>query len=567
MAYNRLACGCSGYSCILLPIPGLAMVALILSKVTGERIRKNLVDNRTGYAAAGRCLLFVLTGAFVFLAYVFFTTLGTWTNWPPTTDYYDRLALAFAAGHLHVKEAPDPALVALQNPYDPDARKGIPGLEIEAAGTIWDMSLYGGRIYLYWGPAPALVLLGLRAALPGVVGDQYVTFAGLVGTFLFGALILLRLRRRFFADLPLWMTIAGLLVLAFANPGPWLLFSPRIYESAIATGQCFLMAGTYLAFTALDKQSPFRWRLALAAVLWACAVGSRATLAIAVAYLSVMVVGWLAWTSRREGQTRSGLLSAAAFGLPLVVAAGMLAWYNYARFGSIFEFGFRYAITMLDQNRYRAVLFSSSYLGPNAYMYLLNPPSLSGLFPFVKPVWNEEYVMAFNSRFHAIYNSERIIGLIYVAPFLLFGLVPLAAAFTGMPRLVRTWAVSDSRDEAGANGRIFDWFTLTLCGLGLLQLLVVFLVFYATMRYFMDAIPTLVILSMLGFWHLYRRLPQNGLLRGGFILGASGLALFTILMGVLIGFSSDVPRLKAVNPALLVHLKLFFIALARRLGW
>ncbi len=60
-----------------------------------------------------------------------------------------------------------PALLALSNPYDPDARKGIPGLQVEQPGTIWDMSLYDGRVYLYWGPAPALLLSAIKLRLSG----------------------------------------------------------------------------------------------------------------------------------------------------------------------------------------------------------------------------------------------------------------------------------------------------------------------------------------------------------------------------------------------------------------
>ncbi len=101
----------------------------------------------------------------------------------------------------------------------------------------------------------------------------------------------------------------------------------------------------------------------------------------------------------------------------------------------------------------------------------------------------------------------------------------------------------------------------------MLQLLAVVLVFYSTMRYLLDAVPAWALLSMIGFWLAYRRLARWPIWRGGYTLAGTALILFSIAMEILTGFSSDLPRLRAANPALLGHLRLFFSVLARRLGW
>ena len=540
---------------------GLALIASSLESAGRIHIRSHILEHRQTYIRILRILALFATAALVLVGYVFFATLGTWTRWPSTTDYYDRLASAIASGHLYIKEAPDPALVALPNPYDPDARNGISGLTAQTPGSIWDMSMYRGRVYLYWGPAPALLLIPVKLVFPQVFGDQLLTFAFLCGAFIFESLILTDLWRRFFRSLPTWGVIAAMLVIGFANPIPWLLFSPRIYEAAIAAGQFFLMGGLYFALIALDRASPSDWRLVLAAAFWVCAVGSRATLAIAVAYLAVMLVAWLFWPRGQRGKTR--LFEIAWFGVPLLLGAILLMWYNLSRFGSPFEFGFRYAITMLDQNMYHNVLFSVQYLIPNAYLYLFNPPALSSQFPFVKPVWNGDYVAAFNAAHHAIYNAERIIGLIYVAPFFLLSVLPPAFAITDLRR--RSAQEPESSDPS--SDAFLHWFLLALSGLALVELFVVFLVFYSTMRYFEDAAPALALLSILGFWLLYQRLDSHRIWQALYSMIILAAMLFTVIMGVLVGFSSDVTRLKAADPALLNHLRLFFIALARRLGW
>ncbi len=400
------------------------------------------------------------------------------------------------------------------------------------------------------------------------IGDQVLTFAFLLGSFLFQSLLLIRVRSRFFPSAPAWTLVAGILLAGFINPAPWLLNIPRIYEAAIAAGQFFLMGGLYFALTGLDRPVFSRWRLALAALAWSCAVGSRATLAIPIAFLGLMVLLWLLFSQDHVQALRARLAPVGAFGFPFLAGALLLAWYNFVRFGSVFEFGFRYAITMLDQNRYHNVLFSPAYLLPNTYLYLFNAPSLDSIFPFVRPLWNGDYIAAFNDRFHTIYNAERIVGLLYVAPFLWFALIPLLLTLVKFirARTAKASAVASLPTAQPAPDPFFRWLLIALSGSALLELLIVFFVYYATMRYFFDVAPTLVLLGMLGLWLGYRALEHNPIWHAGYTLLAFGLIVFTILMGVAVGFSADVPRIRAYNPALLTHLRLFFISLSHRLG-
>ncbi|HEX8991809.1 MAG TPA: hypothetical protein VF784_09030, partial [Anaerolineales bacterium] len=324
---------------VLFLATGVIIIALAAYLLAGSRLRAHLAANRSRYLQAAAAIAFFLTGAAVLAAYTYFASLGTWTHWDPTTNYYERLAMAFRAGHPYVLQPPDPALLALPNPYNPSARKGIPEAGAGDPNTLWDMSLYNGRAYPYWGPAPALLLVGIRAFYPGEIGDQILTFAFLAGSFIFESLILIYLRRRFFSDVPAWTVIPGMLLSGFANPVPWLLFLPRIYEAAISAGQFFLMAGLYFVCRGLGGERVSTGTIALASFFLVGAVASRATLAIPVAFFALMVLIWLL---RLEDSTRSigaRLRSAASFAAPLFAAALALAWYNFIRFDSVLEFG------------------------------------------------------------------------------------------------------------------------------------------------------------------------------------------------------------------------------------
>src|SRR5882757_4094512 len=90
-----------------------------------------------------------------------------WTAQAPTKayafgkddhSYYALLAKAFLAGQLSLPVEVPPELAAAKNPYEP-AERTYPVLH--------NASFYKGKYYIYFGPAPALVLFLPFRALTG----------------------------------------------------------------------------------------------------------------------------------------------------------------------------------------------------------------------------------------------------------------------------------------------------------------------------------------------------------------------------------------------------------------
>ena len=96
--------------------------------------------NHVSYIAAISILL-------VLFAYLWFGSFGLFNHLPTITAYYDKLATAFKHGSLSLDEQPDPALLALENPFDRSKWTGI--------NVPTDYSIYKGKFYLYFGPVPA----------------------------------------------------------------------------------------------------------------------------------------------------------------------------------------------------------------------------------------------------------------------------------------------------------------------------------------------------------------------------------------------------------------------------
>ncbi|MFZ1043809.1 MAG: hypothetical protein WAN58_21110 [Anaerolineales bacterium] len=503
------------------------------------------------YSSAG------LVGIIVLIIYVWFISVGTWTNWPRTHDYkgyFDQLGTAFDQGKLYIQMKPAPELLSLSDPYDPLVRKQIPRSDTL---DIFDLSLYKGRLYLYWGPVPALIIAIIKPFFSVEVSDQYLVFAFALCLFLFQSLLIIKIWSDFFHQLPGWTLLIMVFLGGLINPIPWMLSQPRTYETAIVCGQLFFIAGIYFAYSALSKLFPSKPQLAMSGFSWACAVGSRAILLIPIAFLVFMII-LLLFTKKYHLKkiNLEGLLSVIALGLPLVIGGILLGWYNWARFGSVFELGFRYQITMLNINKYNNGIFSLAYLPANLYVYFLNPPNLIAIFPFIKPAMAGESSILY-SHLPENYVTEHITGPIFALPFIVFGVV--ATVTMGSERLSEKL----SNESTGTQPKLYKWVLLSLIGSFAIALLSMLLYFYASQRFLEDIMPLAFLISTLGFWQGYSLLNKNLFHRIAYSLLVVILVCISIISSFLLSFSADITRIRSTNPALLINLILFCLKIKR----
>lgn len=456
-----------------------------------------------------------LTGALVILFYLWCVTLGLWRDFPPSTNYYDLQASAFRHGQLALQVQPDSALLALENPYDPNQRAN--------AEVLWDATLYRGKYYLYWGPVPALLLVPLKFFSAREIGDNHLTFLLLSGAFFFLALIVYHVWQTYFKTLPQPIFLASLALAGLINPLPYVLIEARIYEAAIVAGQCFFLGGLYFFFSAFNQ--PSRLKLTLAGILFAMAVGSRTTLAFPIGFLALL---FLIWSFKNH---KANLIpQALALATPLIIGALLYAWYNFARFGSALEFGYSYQLTGFNIHERIRDIFALAYLPPNLFKTLFNPLELNAAFPFVKAtLWGgpQSWLTAYAPKIY-YYFSEGVSGLFIASPFLIF-------AFLKKQK------------------NIF-WISVSLTGSALLLFFAAQIFFYAAMRYLLDFVPTLTLLALFGVWSRFEALNNKRF----FSALALMLWAYTIVIGILLPLSSNIKRIKEFNPELLVQLVNFF---------
>ena len=487
------------------------------SKYNFVHLCRHKVENKKHTLLAGSSILFVL------IVYVWFISLGPWRSRGHTSDYYSQLASAFLHGQLALEQKPDPALLALPNPYDHKARKNVP--------VLGDASLYKGKYYLYFGPLPGLALAVVYTLLPVKTGDEYFLYLFLFGLFLVQCLLFRQILRRFFSGLPRWILPLGILILGLTGPYLKMLTHPFIHEAAIAGGQLLFTAGFYAAFLALQDEAIHKGKLFLAGLLWAFSIATRSTQLVPVGVLTALTCLYIFLRCQKANHKREfGRLFVTLTG-PLAVCGLFLAWYNWARFDSVFEFGLYYQLAAFNLQANYSILFSRMYLLQNLYNYFLNPFGMNSNFPFVQPLAGTEKPVLASFELPNLYAVEgKFPGALFSTPFLLFAILPpLVFVITFIKKL-------RNRESRGDLFSFFDWTVLGLLAASIAGAMPTLLLFYVGFRYETEFIASLTLLALIGFCQGYQLL-RNASAQRIYLIAGAALGLLSVFLNLALAYN------------------------------
>jgi hypothetical protein len=438
--------------------------------------------------------------------------------------YFGLLADALRHGQLSLRIETPRALLDLPNPYDPVANEPF-----RTTGRLWDLSLRNGHLYAPWGPTAAIVLFAplqlIGIELPESLAAALFGFLG----FLFSAMTLRFLVRRFLPDTPRWALAAATVFLALGNGLPFALRRPSFYEAAIACGLCFVMLGLWLLATGWFGPRPSRRRLLGASLCFGLALASRPPLgALAIVPVALALTAWrrAAWP---EGLTRRQTLVALL--VPFVTCGLLFAAYNAARFGSPLEFGQKYQLAGLDP----AILptFKPAFLPSGLFLYLFAVPRPMALFPFVELSAQPMLPWAVPEGFYA---PEATGGMLILAPVLLSILL--------LPFVARRM-VPDLR-----------WLLFGLVGAGAAIVVALsFILAGTTQRYVVDFM-TLLSLAALLIWLAMLTQAERGSWRRRLVAGGGLFVLaWGSTFGLALGFTGYFDPAKSTHPQLFYHLQ------------
>ncbi|MGD0016050.1 MAG: tetratricopeptide repeat protein [Verrucomicrobiia bacterium] len=388
--------------------------------------------------------------------------------------YYNLLVQGFRAGQLSLKKEVPPGLAQLADLYDSTANAHYRS----GSYKILDLSYYKGRLYLYFGVTPALLLFWPFTALTGhyLFHGQAVAIFCAMG-FLANVGLLCALWRRYFAEVSVWVVAACTLVLGLATGMPVLLSRSDVCEVPISCGYMLTMLALWAIWCALhDTRRRHQW-LAAASVAYGLALGARPSLLFGAVILLVPVAQ--AWRERRP----IGTLLTAALGPIMLIGLGLML-YNALRFDNPLEFGQRYQLNPDRQDSIQH--FSLRYLWFNFRIYFLEPARWSSRFPFVHDI-------AAPPLPAGRAEAEHSFGVLTTIP-----LIWLALA---APLAWSNWS-AESRSA-------LRWFVTAVALFFGICALTLGLYYYLAVRFEVEFLPALVLLAVVGILSLERALAPT----------------------------------------------------------
>lgn len=331
-------------------------------------------DSKKQKLASGLILLLCIAVIFPL------TLIGNDSSGLATMDKYTDLTHALANGTVYLDGDVDERLLSAQNPYDTTERR-----ELGIGGYKWDYAYYNGRIYVYFGVVPVILMYLPYYILTGSDLMHEIPYMFFLISLVIGAFLLTdALVRKYCTRLPL--KLYYLFQVTFMLGIGTLIFAKRvcIYNMAIMAAVDFTVWGLYFWIRySLECKNRKIWMVPIGSLCMALVAGCRPHLLLA-SFLSlpILMKQWNALCKeiKEKKNIRKNVLFLASFCLPYIIVAAFLMWYNAARFGSPFEFGATYNLTTNDVTK-RGFHFARFI--PGIWAFLFQPASLNIEFPYI----------------------------------------------------------------------------------------------------------------------------------------------------------------------------------------
>lgn len=338
---------------------------------------------------------------------------------------------------------------------------------------LFDLTLYKNNIYIYWGITPVLLFyLPFNLMTNLYLSDSIIVFFLVSFIFLCSLLIM----RTYTADFLKFkinpsLKIISVFVIGLCNYAVVLTIKSKVYEVAIACAIAllFLSIFLFLKYLLVEDTNKRNKLIFCMGLLLSLAVGCRPHYVLFIPIFFITIL-WM------ETKTKNIIKASVCFILPCVIYGSIISIYNYIRFDSIFEFGWKYQLNHLDQLNYVAT-FKDFFIGLK--YNLLQMPEIT----------NDNYTVFSLAlgQGHRIAN-EFVVGLIYVYP---------------MSLLVLLIPFINKKNNNKGKGML-----LLITALFLINFLVGSL-FGMMRRYAFEYISIAVILSLMIFYYLLKSIKNR----------------------------------------------------------
>ena len=357
----------------------------------------------------------IMTIAIVINVFVFICLGVINPEYKATTSHhyqYYRLAEAILDGHFYLNDTPPASLIMLDNPYDPDMRRTA--VNNNGESFKWDTAYRNGRYYVYFGIVPCLMYYLPLKAMGIELSNKYFIMAVVSIIIIFGYLLLYEINRRWFKNISF---IAHLMLsIIFVNSTGIILATRAmdLYHVPIMAAMMFLIMTMYFWIKALPETEKGTLKgkyLTIGSITMALVAGCRPQLLL-MAFISVPLF-WDYVFKQRTLFSKTSVRKTVGFMLPFVIFGAFMMFYNYARFGSVFDFGQNYNLTVMDMT---AEHFNIEKIPLGLFTYFLQLPGTSVIFPYI------HYAGTY-TQFMGNYVREEVTGGMFIHHIILFFLI------------------------------------------------------------------------------------------------------------------------------------------------
>lgn len=357
----------------------------------------------------------IMTIAIVINVFVFICLGVINPEYKATTSHhyqYYRLAEAILDGYFYLNDTPPASLIMLDNPYDPDMRRTA--VNNNGESFKWDTAYRNGRYYVYFGIVPCLMYYLPLKAMGIELSNKYFIMAVVSIIIIFGYLLLYEINRRWFKNISFLAHL--MLSIIFVNSTGIILATRAmdLYHVPIMAAMMFLIMTMYFWIKALPEKEKGTLKgkyLTIGSITMALVAGCRPQLLL-MAFISVPLF-WDHVFKQRTLFSKTSVRKTVGFMLPFVIFGAFMMFYNYARFGSVFDFGQNYNLTVMDMT---AEHFNIEKIPLGLFTYFLQLPGTSVIFPYI------HYAGTY-TQFMGNYVREEVTGGMFIHHIILFFLI------------------------------------------------------------------------------------------------------------------------------------------------
>jgi len=290
--------------------------------------------------------------------------------------YSHHMTDALLKKQLHLDIEVPKALLSAERPYDNIYR--LQHGMFFSDSILGDHTYYKGKYYSYFGMVPVIILF---APYKLITGDYLPTSMGAFLLASIATILLMLLWKQIAQDylknLPYFFFLIGTMTLyACSLILINLTVASDFHIIAQYSGLTFVILGVMALLQ--TKENLSTKLLVISSLSFALAVACRPSALFWSIFIPIVL-----WDKRKELINVSRYLLAII--IPFVIVGSILAWYNYARFDSPFEFGNAYMIADMNVGMANQIgIVGKIHFAVKTFLFVLfNPLNLNLTFPFV----------------------------------------------------------------------------------------------------------------------------------------------------------------------------------------